>query len=1798
MNLNAENRYLDQAEEALPSASDGRHQSETSFLQRLLRELGGHVSAAGLSPAELFRAVLYDQPLMHNARDVLEVLARPSRRPEGALRPGDWILRAVPGTGDVGHVSVLASADLLTPSELESEGIAAESQQPGRYGLVIEAGAFPHSRSRRFARRVLDSRGCVPPHTVILRPQYPQAGAMADLPPDEPEWTQRTVYIQAPEQLQQFDVEEPAPEEEGATQALSVLVVDELVQPLVDCDYAIYQGERSERGRFAQGGKGLAAFKTIDPTQPFRFEVRDRVCAIYSGAFIDPDDPAIEYGGTWFDWTLVRDNHKEADTSFWPHYRRAREQALHSKGSPRGVDSFWQHEHIVRRPIRAIESAGGRQQVTIQAIPAQIRTGPLVRYTDQQRASIWLEPTTPSMVKLRVKRAGGREAEKTAYASTVRVGGRHFAIVEVDGLHPDTFYQYTLDLAPLPAKGAIPVDPGDFGSVFPEITPAVRQAMRQQLDEASVEPKQPNKASDELIGWLSFRTLRASYDNSLRFATGSCRWYPGDVIEEDGKKKSWEPDMLDRLGEWLRKTPRPQWPHFQFYGGDQIYADEIGEAHHAELIRARFASRVPGPQDTSASVADRLVDGAWAGRFAHRLKPLTPLTGPAGDVSNNVTSGLKELATLYREHPVLRLIANGRVTEKQLRAQYETRLTRRHDVQGATREAADEREAREAINALPRLKQLLVAVEPYRVYVPYWNQRQRAGVANPSAYRYRSCNFLLWKLPEAETDLPTLEDQTRGDRGVRGQGDRGHPSADGGRHVADFAEYAFLYERAWTTSPNVRALLGNVPAFLMLDDHEVTDDWNFDASWVRMIHSQLDHYRMWPKTITDALCAYWIYQGLGNKARSDWQRERDPRAEVLDRAQRAGIDALPELRKCIYRAVMAESPADAKATFQTGLSLNWHYSLPFEPPFLVPDCRTRKCLVPKDEAMKLIDHERDPPQSETIDAEQIKWLRKALVGCKAPVAFIAPSTPLLMQKAVLKIMSQPESYARAWLRNIEGETVVGLALALLTGSSSLDVIRSFRIVKDLELMIRDKSWRDLWGLVEMMHRKPSPVKTLVLVSGDVHHTYCMTGNLSGRGRPFPELLQITSSGLKTTIRRDTEKAIAEASSDRSFDFAQHHLVPGFMSKAGSRRRELVLYKNAVAIVDVRLGAEVDVRVTHLAGEDEKKVDEYVYEYTSGPSYMKMGEPANTPYRLGAPAEADEGWSAGFAESRAVIDEAALDWQEDEPIAKEDSSLDEAGIGFPFDLHPEDPQDTELRDALVEQAPQARSRTVFDDESDEYDLQDSESVEAKQSIHEDEADALADEAEQWIPGDDIIAEDVVKATVSIASIQFAFFGNTDVHAMYLAANSHPLLPSVSLDWWARGAKITDPEWINGRSDKDNKCAVVTRNKPVRMRVNLKCSTSVDVSGTLTATPTLDGSTKYLKDASVAFTYPSGAASHTVDIELASTMPDEVGRFLLKVKWTATGAGVSFSTITTKHCLYAAYGRPLEPDYDSASTADTGVFTSVADGTLTGTRKRLDKLTELLGSTRRMPVKTANDLIELLWNLHVGINDTPGAPPYFDAGHDRFLTVDGERNGAKIPIDDQWLAWLLTKSPHWNDASCIGHVQLLKTMAAAIGIFVRRTWVYPTTKILPDKSTPTIADTDCYSLGTFDSSKTQKWTFTHSSGTYVAVPKLMEPDLAWENFEACMLTSQGRFLTGGYATSSNPKSFTTDRGFKSAKDLLRWWCNTKRPSFGKRFMAWVYYNDLTGEAHFWDVDGKRYAPSDYVKIRDAGKELPPP
>jgi hypothetical protein len=207
-------------------------------------------------------------------------------------------------------------------------------------------------------------------------------------------------------------------------------------------------------------------------------------------------------------------------------------------------------------------------------------------------------------------------------------------------------------------------------------------------------------------------------------------------------------------------------------------------------------------------------------------------------------------------------------------------------------------------------------------------------------------------------------------------------------------------------------------------------------------------------------------------------------------------------------------------------------------------------------------------------------------------------------------MMEPEVAAGAWSR---GDILGGVAAVLDStklGLASDAVLRAFRRTNDLEHMIRDRSWQDLWSMLDDMRKNGSTVKTVVFVSGDVHHSYCMTANAARTGRPRPEALQITCSGLQTRIRKSKKSSLAENLSSVSFNVGRRRLVPGFVLKRGTGAPDLILYENAAALVDVSMAGEVDVTVTYLAGHVavEQQV-QHIYKYTSGAAYLKDGEPA-------------------------------------------------------------------------------------------------------------------------------------------------------------------------------------------------------------------------------------------------------------------------------------------------------------------------------------------------------------------------------------------------------------------------------------------------------------------------------------------------------------------------------------------------------------------------------------------------------------
>src|SRR5437764_909626 len=73
--------------------------------------------------------------------------------------------------------------------------------------------------------------------------------------------------------------------------------------------------------------------------------------------------------------------------------------------------------------------------------------------------------------------------------------------------------------------------------------------------------------------------------------------------------------------------------------------------------------------------------------------------------------------------------------------------------------------------------------------------------------------------------------------------------------VADLAEYRCLYHESWS-EPVIRWLLSTVPNAMIFDDHDVHDDWNTSAAWVREMRAK----PWWEERIVGAFSSYWLYQ--------------------------------------------------------------------------------------------------------------------------------------------------------------------------------------------------------------------------------------------------------------------------------------------------------------------------------------------------------------------------------------------------------------------------------------------------------------------------------------------------------------------------------------------------------------------------------------------------------------------------------------------------------------------------------------------------------------------------------------------------------------------------------------------------------------------------------------------------------------------------------------------------------------------------------------------------------------------------
>jgi hypothetical protein len=257
--------------------------------------------------------------------------------------------------------------------------------------------------------------------------------------------------------------------------------------------------------------------------------------------------------------------------------------------------------------------------------------------------------------------------------------------------------------------------------------------------------------------------------------------------------------------------------------------------------------------------------------------------------------------------------------------------------------------------------------------------------------------------------------------------------------VCDFEEYTRLYREAWT-EPVIRWLLSTVSTAMVIDDHDMHDDWNISQAWCE----EMEQKPWWNERLVSGLMAYWVYQFAGNlspdelRSRPLWQRIQD-----------------------------AENPGEVLRDFmsredQEREGKRWSYVRDLGTTRLVVlDARTGRRLK--------------PGQRQILDEEEREWVEERMTEAEVDHLVLGTSDPYLLARAFHNLESWNEKVSDgAW------------------GGRAAKIAERLRSALDFDHWgAFEDSFLWLTRRIESVGagRHGRPPATIGVLSGDVHHAY-------------------------------------------------------------------------------------------------------------------------------------------------------------------------------------------------------------------------------------------------------------------------------------------------------------------------------------------------------------------------------------------------------------------------------------------------------------------------------------------------------------------------------------------------------------------------------------------------------------------------------------------------------------------------------------------------------------------------------------
>ena len=339
------------------------------------------------------------------------------------------------------------------------------------------------------------------------------------------------------------------------------------------------------------------------------------------------------------------------------------------------------------------------------------------------------------------------------------------------------------------------------------------------------------------------------------------------------------------------------------------------------------------------------------------------------------------------------------------------------------------------------------------------------------------------------------------------------------RHNVKLQQLALFY----AALPKIRRTLANVPTYMILDDHDVTDDWNLNPIWVDRVNNST----LGRTILRNALASYAVFQDWGNdpvrylNERNDTGPAGDPQRLLQTiatmfpaRANENAAPATPEQpskavadaldRFCAIDRDHRPQPTVDGSYDPVNPPIKWHFSVPGPKHLLIAlDNRTRRSFVSRE----------GPPGNVALSAQPDQIPDTLPPGCELLIV-VAPLQ--VLGAGLLDELIAPTAY-----RVFDAKSYSKL---------NEDPAKTEEEKKEVELKERgtrrmigtDPDAIEAWAFdplaLEALLKRLSKHRRVLLLSGDVHYSSANALSYWTKGEALPaRIVQFTGSGFKNVM---------------------------------------------------------------------------------------------------------------------------------------------------------------------------------------------------------------------------------------------------------------------------------------------------------------------------------------------------------------------------------------------------------------------------------------------------------------------------------------------------------------------------------------------------------------------------------------------------------------------------------------------------------------------------------------------------------